>query len=79
MKESDFALFMPVDVYEAYAVDETGRGTTGPLVLCQELPSLDSDERFARIIIPMADARRLAEAILAAASSTTRAQGGLPP
>jgi hypothetical protein len=46
---------MPVDVFE---------GGAGNLVLCQEWPSLHG-ELYLRILLPMAEARQLAEAILA--------------
>jgi hypothetical protein len=72
MKASDFALYMSVEVYEAYELDENRqRVRPGPLVIVQELPSL-AGECEARIIIPMAQARRLAEAILAYADGSPR-------
>ncbi len=58
MRVSDFSSLMAVDVF---------RGGTGNLVLCQEVPSISRGERYVRIMIPMDEARELAEAILAVA------------
>jgi hypothetical protein len=59
MKVSEFSQFMPVDVFRG--------GGTGNLVLCQEWPSMNRGERYVRIMVPMNEARELAEAILAVA------------
>ena len=56
IKPSEFSDLMAVDVFV---------GGTGNLVLCQEWPSLARGERYARVMVPMSEARELAEAILA--------------
>jgi hypothetical protein len=53
----DDVLVMPPDVFE---------GATGMLVLCQEWTH-QRGEQYVRIMVPMAEASRLAEGILAAA------------
>lgn len=58
MKASEFSTLMQVDVF---------RGGTGNLVLSQEWPSMSRGERYVRIMVPMNEARALAEAILAVA------------
>lgn len=62
MKPSEFAELMPVDVFI---------GGTGNVVLCQEWPSLAKGERYTRIMIPISEARDLAEAILAVVRDAT--------
>lgn len=57
MKVSELKQFMPVDVFK-------GAGS-GNLVLCQEWPSMSRGEHYVRIMVPMDEARDLAEAILA--------------
>ena len=63
MKASDFSELMTVDVFE---------GGTGNLVLCQEWPSMRQGERYTRIMIPMDEARALAESILAVAREASK-------
>lgn len=55
MKASEFSHLMPVDVF---------KGGTGNLVICQEWPATKG-ERYVRVMVPMGEARELAEAILA--------------
>lgn len=63
MKASEFSELMAVDVFE---------GGTGNLVLCQEWPSMSLGERYTRIMVPMDEARELAEAILAVARKASK-------
>jgi hypothetical protein len=53
--------FMPISVF---------KGGNGDLVLCQEWPSLERGERFARVMFDMKDAEKLAQQILAVARAT---------
>jgi hypothetical protein len=55
--------FMAISVFE---------GGNGDLVLCQEWPSLHRGERFARVMIEMKDAEKLAGQILAVARASNR-------
>lgn len=62
MKASEFSAFMPVDVFKG--------GGAGNLVICQEWPSTKG-ERYVRIMVPMSEARELAESILAVVRENT--------
>lgn len=60
------AKFMPVNAFE---------GGNGDLVLCQEWPSMDR-ERYARVMLDMKDAEKLAMQILAVARAARRKANG---
>jgi hypothetical protein len=62
MKASEFSDLMPVNVF---------KGGTGNLVICQEWPSMTRGERCVRVMVPMSEARELAEAILAVVREST--------
>ena len=67
---SNYTLVMPIDLY---ASDYT-LGMKANIVLQQERTDLDG-ERLVRVIIPMAEARQLAEAILAEVADAERRGG----